>query len=110
MYLCNLVCVLHVCTYFCSLRDCVHTLTSNDIQTGRYSIREVVLPLLGTNTIFPRNKVADRSGMLRPYSILFEIFSLSFWTFDRTLFRLKELLIAAGISLASFRYVLIHVP
>ena len=56
----------------------MHVLTSGDIQSGRYSIRDVVLPLPGIDTIFPGNKVAD-------------------W--------LQELLSLAGITLGSFRSV-----
>lgn len=59
-------------------RECVHVLTSHDIQSGGYSIEDVVLPLVGTSTVSPENKVA---------------------------LCLKELLAVAGVTIASFRWV-----
>ena len=63
-------------------RESVHVLTSRDIQSGRYSMEDVVLPIVGTSTICPENKVASR---------------------------LKELLAVAGVTLASFRWVAVCV-
>lgn len=41
-------------------RDAVYMLTEEDIQSGKYSVRDIVLPTVGTATILPGNKVADR--------------------------------------------------
>ena len=38
----------------------MHILTSADVDSGLYSIRDIVLPAVGTATVFPGNKVADR--------------------------------------------------
>ena len=41
-------------------RDCVHVLTRQEINSGQYSLGDVVLPLLGTKSVLPSNKVADK--------------------------------------------------
>ena len=38
----------------------MHVLTQQDIHTGEYDLEDVVLPLLGTSTVFPSNSVADK--------------------------------------------------
>lgn len=57
-------------------RQNVHTLTSSEASNGQYSIRDVVLPLAGTETVFPGNRTADR---------------------------FRHLLFELGLTLASFR-------
>ena len=41
-------------------RDAVYMLTSADIESGQYSLRDVVLPTVGTATILPGNRTADK--------------------------------------------------
>lgn len=43
-----------------SNREWVHVLSSEDVQNHKYSLKDVVLPVVGTNTIFPQNTVAER--------------------------------------------------
>ncbi len=48
-------------------REYVHVLTQQDVESEKYSLDDVILPVLGTTTIFPANSVADRSvNQLRP--------------------------------------------
>ena len=41
-------------------RDCIHVLTQQEINSGQYKLGDVVLPLLGTKSVLPSNKVADK--------------------------------------------------
>ena len=41
-------------------RDVVHVLTPEDISSGIYSMKDIVLPTIGTATVLPGNKTADR--------------------------------------------------
>ena len=43
-----------------SHRDLVHVVTQQEINSGQYSLGDVVLPLLGTSTMLPSNRVADK--------------------------------------------------
>ncbi len=54
-----------------TIRDNIHILTSEDVASQRYSIGDVILPSLGTGTIFPENQVADRSAGVRGFPSLF---------------------------------------
>lgn len=41
-------------------REWVHVLTRQDLEQERYGLEDVVLPIMGSSTIFPDNAVADR--------------------------------------------------
>ena len=41
-------------------RDAVYMLTSADIESGQYSLRDVVLPTVGMATVLPGNRTADK--------------------------------------------------
>ena len=43
---------VHACGY----RDAVYMLTSADIDSGQYSIRDIVLATVGTATVLPGNQ------------------------------------------------------
>ena len=43
-----------------TFRDAVYMLTSADIDSGQYSVRDVVLPTVGTATVLPGNILADK--------------------------------------------------
>ena len=38
----------------------MHVLTQEDIHSGQYGLRDVVLPTVGTKTLLPSNRVADK--------------------------------------------------
>ena len=38
----------------------MHVVTSFDISEKKYSLSDVVLPLIGTNTLLPENSVRDK--------------------------------------------------
>ena len=44
-------------------REWVHVLTRQDLESETYSVEDVVLPVIGTSTIFPANSVADKSAI-----------------------------------------------
>ena len=41
-------------------REWVHVLSSEDVLSKVYSLQDVVLPVIGSRTIFPENRVAKR--------------------------------------------------
>ena len=41
-------------------REWVHVLSSEDVQRKVYTLRDIVLPVVGTTTIFPENRVGER--------------------------------------------------
>ena len=55
----KMIVVISLVFLYCN-RDCVHVLTQQEINSGQYSPGDVVLPLLGTKSVLPSNKVADK--------------------------------------------------
>ncbi|KAK8022175.1 trna pseudouridine synthase d protein [Apiospora rasikravindrae] len=60
------------------IREEAHVVTEEDIQTGRYTIRDVVLPCPGCDIVYPDNEVGkyyvefmgkDENGALDPYNM-----------------------------------------
>lgn len=38
----------------------VRILSSEDIDSGKYTVEDIALPVLGTKTVFPTNSTGDR--------------------------------------------------
>lgn len=60
-----------------TLRECVHVLTSLEASSGHYSIGDVVLPMVGTGTVFPGNRTAEKlQQMLSELGLTLDSFRL----------------------------------
>ncbi|KAK8848844.1 pseudouridine synthase [Apiospora arundinis] len=61
-----------------AVREEAHVVTEEDIQTGRYTIRDVVLPCPGSDIVYPDNEIGkyyvefmskEENGALDPYNM-----------------------------------------
>eukprot|EP00731_Ephydatia_muelleri_P015222 Em0008g942a len=60
-----------------TLRECVHVLSSLEASSGHYTIGDIVLPMVGTGTVFPGNRTAERlHQMLTELGLTLDCFRL----------------------------------